>query len=197
MTKLRLCLHPLLALLMIWGFHAAWAHAATGTERLPVIGVAPPFSLDSATGERVALSDLRGKVLALTFIFTTCSATCPILTSKMAQIQRRLGPDFGPRINFVSITVDPLNDTPERLRDYATAHGVNVPGWRFLTGKPGEISDVLHRYAVYAKKTERGDVDHLFLTSLVDKSGRLRVQYLGTRFDPAEMQADLQKLLRE
>lgn len=175
----------------------ASAHAANDNGRLPVIGAAPPFALDSATGGLVALADLRGKVLAITFIFTTCTATCPILTAKMAHIQRRLGADFGSRINFVSITVDPLNDTQDRLRDYAAAHGANVQGWYFLTGKSGEISDVLHRYGAYAKKGGGGEIEHLFLTSLVDHQGRLRVQYLGTRFDPAEMQADLQRLLRE
>ena len=83
------------------------------------------------------------------------------------------------------------------LRGYAKAHGAIGEGWSFLTGTPGEIKDVLRRYGVYAKKNERGGVDHLFLTSLIDRTGMLRVQYLGVRFDPGEMQRDLQKLLRE
>ena len=168
-----------------------------GNPRLPVIGPAPPFVLDSARGQRVALGDLRGKVLALTFVFTTCSDSCPILTAKMVEIGRSLGSDFGPRVAFVAISVDPLNDTPARLRDYATAHRADAPGWFFLTGAPGDISEVLRRYGAYAKKTEGGSVDHLFLTSLIDRAGMLRVQYLGTRFDPREMQRDLQMLLRE
>jgi protein SCO1/2 len=176
---------------------ASWARSGDNNDRLPVISTAPEFVLDASAGGRVSLANLRGKVLVITFIFTTCTATCPILTAKMAHIQRQLGADFGTRVNFVSITVDPLNDTPDRLRGYAAAHGANMPGWHFLTGKPSEISDVLHRYSVYAKKSERGELEHLFLTSLVDRKGMLRLQYLGTRFDPAEMQADLQKLLRE
>lgn len=186
-----------LLVLLVLSVLAAWSHAGKADTSLPVIGPAPPFALTSSSGDRIALADLRGKVLAVTFIFTTCTSTCPILTAKMVQIQRQLGPDFGARINFVSITVDPLNDTPDRLRDYAAAHSANVQGWRFLTGKPAEVSDVLRRYGVYAKKSERGTVDHLFLTSLIDRKGMLRVQYLGTRFDPAEMQADLRTLLRE
>jgi protein SCO1/2 len=115
----------------------------------------------------------------------------------MVMIQRRLGADFGPRNGFVSITVDPEVDTPEVLRGYANAQSANVQGWSFLTGTPAEIKDVLRRYGAYARKNPRGDVDHLFLTSLIDRKGMLRAQYLGVRFDPAEMQADLQKLLRE
>jgi protein SCO1 len=184
-------------MLLLVSAAASWARSGDNNDPLPVISTAPAFVLDATKGWRVSLADLRGKVLVITFIFTTCTATCPILTAKMVHIQRQLGADFGARVNFVSITVDPLNDTPERLRDYAAAHGANVPGWHFLTGSPSEISDVLHRYGAYAKKSERGELEHLFLTSLVDRQGMLRVQYLGTRFDPTEMQADLQKLLRE
>jgi protein SCO1 len=176
---------------------ASWARSGDNNDRLPVISTAPPFVLDAATGGRVSLADLRGKVLMITFIFTTCTATCPMLTAKMVHIQRQLGAEFGTRVNFASITVDPLNDTPGRLREYAVAHSANAAGWHFLTGSPSEISDVLNRYGAYAKKSERGELEHLFLTSLVDRKGMLRIQYLGTRFDPAEMQADLRKLLRE
>ena len=164
---------------------------------LPIIGPAPAFTLDSSRGSRVKLADLRGKVLAVTFIFTTCTDSCPILTAKLAEVGRALGSDFGPRIAFVAISVDPLNDTPARLRDYASAYRADSAGWHFLTGAPGDIDRVLRGYGAYAKKNDSGSVDHLFLTSLVDRSGRLRVQYLGTRFDALELQRDLQALLRE
>lgn len=185
-----------LALLLLPSLLAS-AHTTSENARLPVVGPAPPFALTAESGKRVALTDLRGKVLAVTFIYATCTDTCPLLTAKMAEIQRRLGRDFGPRIRFVSITVDPEVDTPPVLRAYAKAHGANIEGWSFLTGTPGEIAGVLRRYGVYARKNERGSVDHLFLTSLIDRSGMLRVQYLGVRFDPDEMQRDLQSLLRE
>ncbi len=171
--------------------------APPGTARLPMLGPAPSFVLDSARGPRVALADLRGKVLAVTFVFTTCSSTCPVLTAKLADIGRSLGSDFGKRYAFVAISVDPLNDTPERLRTYASAFGADTPGWHFLTGSPPAIDEVVRRYGAYAKRTDSGSVDHLFLTSLVDRAGMLRVQYLGTRFDPVEMQRDLQMLARE
>jgi protein SCO1/2 len=70
-------------------------------------------------------------------------------------------------------------------------------GWAFLTGTPPEIKDVVQRYGVFARRTDRGDVDHTFLTSLVDRTGTLRVQYMGVRFDPDEMLRDLRSLLRE
>jgi protein SCO1/2 len=171
--------------------------AAADGETLPRIGPAPEFTLTNQDGQRASLSALRGKVVAITFIYTTCVDTCPLLTAKMASLQGRLGGDFGPRVKFLSISVDPARDTPEVLKRYAEAHGAQGAGWTFLTGTPAEIRTVAKHYGVYYRKTPRGDVDHTFLTSLVDRDGILRVQYLGVRFDPNELLRDLQTLVRE
>jgi len=100
-------------------------------------------------------------------------------------------------IYFVSITVDPERDKPEVLKHYAEAYKANPAGWAFLTGTKAEIREVSKRYGIYYKKTSRGDVDHTFLTSLVDQSGILRVQYMGVKFNPDEMLRDLRSLMRE
>jgi protein SCO1/2 len=173
------------------------AHQAKGGGRLAKIGPAPEFTLTTTDGGRLSLSDLRGKVVAVTFIYATCTDTCPLLTAKMAGMQKRLGPDFGSKVRFVSITVDPERDTPAILAQYARNHGANPAGWAFLTGTPAEIREVERGYGIYARKTERGDVDHTFLTSIVDQRGTLRVQYLGIRFDPEEFLRDVRSLLRE
>ena len=173
------------------------AHDPPDDQRLPVIGPAPDFALTSQDGARVTLKDFRGKAAAVTFIYTSCPDYCPLLTAKMAQVQDDLGPDFGTRVAFVSITVDPELDTPEALKRYAEAHGANLTGWAFLTGAPAAIEEVTRRYGVYASKNADGDVDHTFLTSLVDPDGVLRVQYLGVRFDPGEFRRDLLSLLSE
>ena len=166
-------------------------------ESLPRLKSAPEFTLTNYDDQRVALKQLRGKALAITFIFASCADTCPLLTAKMAGIQNRLGKDFGSKVNFILITVDPDRDTPEVLKRYAGAHKANSPGWFFLTGTTAEIRDVAKRYGIYYKKMPRGDVDHTFLTSLVDQSGTIRVQYMGVRFNPDEMLRDLQSLIRE
>ena len=170
---------------------------ATATDALPVIGPAPPFALTAQDGRRVSLGELRGKVVVVTFIYASCADTCPLLTAKMAGLQTRLGADFGPRVMFVSISVDPERDTPEVLGRYADAHRANAAGWAFLTGSAAEIKDVARRYGVFYKKQPRGDVDHTFLTSLIDRQGTLRVQYLGIRYDADEMLRDLRSLVSE
>jgi protein SCO1/2 len=178
-------------------FSVAIGSGVAGGESLPKIGPAPEFTLTTQDGKRLALRELRGKVVAVTFIFASCTDTCPLLTAKMAGIQGRLGPAFGPRVFFLSITVDRERDTPAVLKRYAEAHKANTAGWAFLTGSPAEIREVARRYGIYYKKRPRGDVDHTFLTSLADQSGILRVQYMGVRFNPDEMLRDIQELLRE
>jgi protein SCO1/2 len=162
---------------------------------LPVIGEAPDFVLQAQDGARVALSQFRGKAVAVTFIFASCSATCPILTAKMATVQDQLGSDFGPKAAFLSITVDPEHDTPDVLERYARTFGANSAGWKFLTGSAAEIQDIERRYGVFATKSPDSPLDHTNLTSLVDPRGMLRVQYLGVRFNPDEFRHDLASLI--
>ena len=115
------------------------ARYQTKQQRLPKIAPAPAFALTSQDGTPVALADFRGKVVAVTFIYTSCMDTCPVLTALMAYVQDKLGPDFGKRIAFVSITVDPERDTPEVLKRYAETFGADLNGWAFLTGDPAAI----------------------------------------------------------
>jgi protein SCO1 len=175
----------------------ALSQAVSESADLPQIGPAPTFSLTTQAGARLTLQDLRGKVVAVTFIYASCTDTCPLLTAKLVGLQARLGTDFGAKVFFVAITVDPERDTPPVLQRYAQAHGANLAGWAFLTGTPAAIQQVARHYGIYAKKTPRGAVDHTFLTSLIDPKGTLRVQYLGVRFDPEELLRDVQALVRE
>jgi protein SCO1/2 len=170
------------------------AHEAGGDKRLPVIGPAPAFTLTSHDGAAVSLASFHGKVVALTFIYTECPDICPLLTQKMAQVQDELGADFGKKIAFVSITLDPAHDTPEILKDYAEFWGAKPEGWMFLTGAPEAVRDVTRRYGVFFSKKEDGSVDHTQLTTLIDADGQMRVQYLGARFDPEEFRRDLVSL---
>jgi protein SCO1/2 len=175
----------------------AFAHGSKEEGRLPLIGEAPDFTLTAQDGTQFSLKQLRGKVVAVTFIYTFCPDTCPLLTDKMARVQDRLGTDFGKNIDFVSITVDPERDTPGVLKEYAGAYGANLKGWHFLTGEAAAIADVERRYGVVARKAADGGIDHTFLTSLIDSKGNLRVQYLGYRFDVEEFRHDLLDLLGE
>jgi protein SCO1/2 len=173
----------------------ALGHQTGDEKRLPVIGPAPPFALTSQDGKAVTLAGLHGKVVALTFIYTACPDICPTLTQKMAQVQDELGANFGPKIIFVSITLDPENDTSQVLKEYAQLFEAKPEGWVFLTGSLDAIRDVARRYGVFFDGKPDGSVDHTQLTTLIDAEGQMRVQYLGARFDPEEFRHDLISLI--
>jgi protein SCO1 len=164
-------------------------------ERLPVIGPAPNFTLTSQDGLPVTLASLHGKVVAVTFIYTGCPDICPMLTQKMVDVQDELGAEFGAKIAFVSISLDPEHDTPAVLKDYAQFWGAKLDAWSFLTGALEAVRDVTRRYGVFFSKKEDGSVEHSQLTTLVDAEGQMRVQYLGARFDPEEFRQDLMSLV--
>jgi protein SCO1/2 len=180
--------------LVVWA-GAARAHDTGQDQRLPMIGPAPEFALISQDCLPVALKDFRRKVVAVTFIFTSCPDECPLLTAKMAQVQDDLGGDFGTKIDFVSITVDPQLNTPAVLKAYAESYKANLAGWSFLTVAPEVIQDLVRRYGGFYANFPDGDIEHTFLTSLVDADGMLRVQYLGVKFDPDEFRRDLLSLV--
>ena len=97
----------------------------------------------------------------------------------------------------MSISVDPERDTSKVLKDYAVAFDANLQGWSFLTGEPAAIRHVARGYGVAVREAADGQVDHTLLTTLVDRSGTMRVQYLGSRFDPEEFRHDLLDLVNE
>ena len=107
----RWCIALLVVFVAVAGPGVGLGHARRNEERLSKIGPAPDFALTTQDGRRLSLSELRGKVVAVTFIYTSCADTCPLLTAKMAGLQARLGPDFGSKVFFVSITLDPASST--------------------------------------------------------------------------------------
>jgi len=189
----------LAALALPLGAHAhkagAIAQQAGTDEPLPKIGPAPEFTLTDQDGKRFSLRDLRGQVAVVSFIFTTCTDACPLLTAKLVGIHRMLASHD--RVFFVEITVDPLNDTPPVLKKYGTAFSAPPSHFAFLTGGVDEIDKVVHSYGVYYRQNDKRGVEHTFLTSIVDPAGTLRVQYLGSQFKTKEFVGDLKSLLAE
>jgi len=84
--------------------------------------------------------------------YASCADTCPLLTAKLAGLQSRLGSDFGSRVAFVSITVDPELDTPGALKQLCGGTRCRPAGWTFLTGTPAEIREVAKRYGIFCSR---------------------------------------------
>jgi len=100
----------------------------------------PNVELITQDGKKVRFYDdlIKGKVVALELIYTTCKYNCPLETARLVQLQKLLGDRMGKDIFFYSITIDPEHDTPAVLKEYAAKYHVG-PGWTFLTGKEADI----------------------------------------------------------
>lgn len=109
------------------------------------IGPAPPVALIDSDGKPFELDRLHGKVVLVSFIYTTCSGTCPATTHNLTRIERALEEAklWGRQVEFVSIALDPARDTPEVLGNYARIYGVDLSAWHFLTGPPDRVARVI------------------------------------------------------
>ncbi len=176
----------------------SFAHQISDTvERLAEIGPAPDIDLIAQDGKRFSLRDARGKVVAVSFTFTRCADVCPMLTSNLVSVQRKLGDRFGADVYFVTISMDPATDNPDVLQRYAEAMGCDLRGWSLLTGSEEQIQEVARNYGIFRKLRANGEVDHTLLTSIIDRAGTTRVQYIGSRFDTDEFLHDLNLLVDE
>lgn len=169
---------------------------ASGTDTsLELDEPAPAFTLTDHEGRPLSLEDLRGSAILLDFVFTRCEGPCPMLTSAHAELQRRLPPELSTRTRFLSVSVDPRYDTPERLKRYAEERGANLDGWSFLTGDPEAVAAVLRDYHVGTVLQEGGAPEHVVVTYLIDPQGRIARRYLGLSYPEADLLRDLRQVL--
>ncbi len=155
-----------------------------------------PFTFTERSGETVTNETLLGKPWAVNFIFTSCVASCPANTKAMMQLAQA-GQDLD--VRFVTVTVDPERDTPERLRDYAEIYGADPEQWLFLTGDKQEIHNLILTNFLLGVEEKFGsdrlvgyEFAHSDLVMHIDAEGYIVGKYLAT--DDVEM-AKLRRVL--
>ncbi len=151
----------------------------------------PEFKLTDQDGKPFEFSSTHGKLVLVTFIFTTCPDVCPLLTAKLAAIQRAMEEKKTRDYALVSITTDPERDGTAVLKDYANRFKADLKHWSFLTGSRRELTKVWKVFGVNVTKTESGQVQHTSLTTLVDQQGNRRVDYYGDKWREAEVLKDI------
>ncbi|WP_422927635.1 SCO family protein [Singulisphaera sp. PoT] len=163
------------------------------------IGLAPTFSLTDSSGKPFAFKNLRGKTTLVSFVFTTCTGTCPATTQNLYRIQETLKKSnlWGDKVEFVSISLDPTRDTPEVLANYARIFRADLGAWHFLTGTPGEVSEVVRAWGMWAKTGPGGALDHPSRIFLVDPQGHEREIYSLEHLKPEMVLQDVKTLLAE
>ena len=166
----------------------------------PIDRAAPEFALEDADGRAVGLADLRGRVTVLHFIYTSCPDVCPLHAERLAEIQAMV--NWTPtrdQVRFVTITTDPARDTPEVMRAYGPAHGLDPVNWTFLTSGPDRPEDTTRNLAqAFGHKftlTEDGYQMHGVVTHVIDQQGRWRANFHGLKFEPTSLVVYLNALV--
>ena len=171
-------------LVLLWGVESrrsqesagAFAFAPRDGGELPELWHAPSFALLDQHRREVTLASLRGQPFVADFIFTQCTSACPMLTSRMVMLQRRLA---GQDVRFVSFSVDPAHDTPDALAEYAARWNTRETRWSLLATNDASLADVAAGFKVSTEKThdERNPILHSSLFFLVDGDGVVRAVY--------------------
>jgi len=162
--------------------------------RQTVTGEVPNIRLVDQSGRPLALKDLRGKVVLLTFIYTSCPDVCSLTRAAMTALQQRLTAEERERVFFLSITTEPEIDTPEVLQAYAGRHGADLVSWAFLTGSPQAVQAVWQSFGLHVKHLAERMVEHPPYTLPIDREGMARYRYLGETLDVETVLEDIRRL---
>ena len=157
----------------------------TPKDLLTIGARVPDFTLADHRGRRTSLSEFGGSVVAVNFLYTRCPLpdVCPRLAYTFARLQRRFN---GRPVGFLSITIDPEYDNPERLAAYAKIWKARDDVWRFLTGGWDEILSIARRFGM-TYWAEDGQIAHTTKTAVVARNGTLAAVVEGSRYVVGEL----------
>jgi protein SCO1/2 len=182
---------------------ACQRHEASAAEALPPLGAVGPFWLTDQDGRTFTEANLDGKVWVAAFMFTRCPTVCPEMVRRMRGIQEQ-AKQRGVALELVSFSVDPENDTPEVLRAFTAAQGLDTSNWRFLTGDSAVIRSTAERgIKIGVDGTPRAGAEHFGITHgthlvLLDTHRTIRGYYQSTDGERvAALLEDAARLARE
>ena len=97
---------------------------------------------------------LKDNIVVISFIFTNCQSACPLMTRNLTMIRDMMREDERRAIQFVSISIDPLRDTPSAMKEFAQKHDADIDGWLWLTGQPDDVNYVTKRLGSFTEDPE-------------------------------------------
>ena len=161
------------------------------SKALAIGEAVPDFTLTDQTGRRVALSQLRGTIVAINFIYTSCALPqfCFRTANQFGVLQKRFKQQLGRDVVFLTVTFDPVRDQPERLAEYAGQWKADPGAWHFLTGAVTDIQRVCSLFGLDYFPDE-GLINHSSRTAVIDRQGHLAANIEGNQFT-AEQLGDL------
>jgi protein SCO1/2 len=172
--------------------------AATEGQRA---GAGAPAALASAPltdqeGRARSFADFRGKTVVFSFFFSSCPTVCPREVQALSEVQRRLSPALRERVRFVTLSVDPENDTPEAMRAFALANGAALSSWSFVRTSAAATRALGQELAAFAgpSKAQAEPAGHTTAVYLFDGNGRLMQRYGGSPLDVPRLASEVEQL---
>jgi protein SCO1/2 len=195
--KVTLILIPLITLgLLLW--LRQLEVQALRQRTISSYGSVPPFQLTNQDGQPFGSAQLAGKIWIADFVYTTCPGPCPMISTRMSNLQKPLEKTD---VRLVSFSVDPEKDTPQVLRSYAERLQAEPGRWDFLTGPKSAIYELSHdgfKLAVSDGSDAQGIPVHSTRMVLVDRRGQIRGYYDAAEAEAVtKLLADTNHLLRE
>lgn len=186
---------PLITLLAVFALVGCTKRSA---KDIPVLGQLPTFSLVDQNEQTFDRASLEGRLSVSAFVFTHCRSSCPRITAHMKGLQSRLSDVAS--VQFVSVSVDPRNDTPEVIKAYMTKNELDEGNWRFVTGE----EEVIRHVVVDGFRVGLGDADseaagaeeimHSNSFVLVDQEAQVRGYYRANNDGIGDLERDLRAL---
>ena len=155
----------------------------------------PNLKLTDQNAQIVNLSSLKGSLVLFDFIYTSCPGPCELMTQRMAKVADKLGPRFGTKVRFVSVTIDPEYDDSPKLLSYAREQGANRTGWLFLTGAPEQVTALMSAFKVERVRASDGSIDHVLAFFLVRGDGGLQGEYSPNHTRPELIAEDIGRFI--
>ena len=180
---------------------AAAPSASSGFELLKPGETVPDAGFVDQNGKQRAFSSFKGSPVLMTFIYTKCPMPtfCPLMDQHFAAIQKKLhdDPALKGRVHLVSVSFDPIVDTPPVLKAHAQQLGADLKTWTFLTGDRDDIDRFAARFGVSVARsqTDQRDITHNLRTALVDADGKLVKVYIGNEWTPDQALADVKPVV--
>jgi protein SCO1 len=125
------------------------------------------------------IKDFRGKVSVMVMIYTSCKAACPRLVADMRDIESKIPKEELKNLNFILVSIDPITDTPEKLKVFAKDNFMEASHWNFLQGTPITVQEFANVLAVKYKKITPVDFSHSNIISVFNREGELVHQQEG------------------
>jgi protein SCO1/2 len=147
-------------------------------ERLRTALVPPQFTLLNQDGAPVELRGLRGRLVLVTGVYSSCGLTCPMIMGQTRRVIAALSPRQREGLTVVAITLDPARDDPARLKAMAIGQEVDAPLFNLVTGDPPVVESVLDAFGITRRRDpETGIIDHANLFILIDRAGRIAYRF--------------------